>query len=106
MNKEEIGCGIITICEYDEYFLITSGNPATHDDAKIALDKCELINSYSAEELRQYKRKQMQLPKGKKGTGNAGLIKVAIISKNKISCKISSVDNQTSLVKVEVKIKK
>ncbi len=89
------GFGSIMIREFEDSYMLATGNKAGTNDLKPAVAKCEKINNLSRDELRKYKRTQRRLPPGKKGGGNIGLIQVALMAGNPIEYKTIKLDNDT-----------
>ena len=56
------------------------------------------------EELRDYKRKEINKPYSSSGGGNIGLIQVALTSDNPLNYKLTEMDNNTAFFAVCVKI--
>jgi len=100
------GFGSIIIKEYEDFFIFASGNMATKEDLEPVIKKCEIINSLSREELRDYKRKQRKMPPSKKGGGNIGLIQVALTADNPLRFKIIEVNENQFFYIVSVQVSK
>lgn len=81
------GYGSIFIREFEDKFILATGNRAGNDDIIPVIEKCKKINGLSRDGLRQYKRNQRRLPPSKKGGGNIGLIQVALMADNPIDYK-------------------
>ncbi len=101
-----VGVGTFLIQETESYYFFLLGNSVNPQDREILNDKCSRINSYNHEELRAYKRELRNLPAGDKGTGNIGLVQVALLSKNPIQFRLFDLDDKNSFYIVGVKIDK
>ncbi len=104
--SSNVGAGMMIITEFSDHFEIIAANPAKPKDAEKAKLKCDKINSCSKDELRAFRREQLKLPAGKTGNGNIGLIKVVLVSSNKISCSILHSDDNFSFIIFKMLIKK
>ena len=100
------GYGLFIIREYKDYYWILTGNKATSNDAFLAAEKCKTINSFSREELREYKRMLRRKPANDAGGGNIGLIQVALLSNNKIQYQINKIDENNSFLTIAVEVPK
>ncbi|MBN2892557.1 MAG: SiaB family protein kinase [Bacteroidales bacterium] len=100
------GYGIFIIKEYFDKFRLFAGNMAFKEDANIASEKCEKINSLSREELRQFKRDLRKQPSSQKGGGNIGLVQVVLTANNYIDHLLIEVDPSHSFLIFSVDISK
>ncbi len=100
------GFGIFIIREYAEKFQLISGNMAFVEDAKIAYDKCNKINTLSRDELRNMKRELRKRPAGQKGGGNIGLVQIVLTANNYIDNEIIDIDSHHSFLIFSVDINK
>ena len=103
---KQVGCGKLTIIEYDTVFLIVAGNPANEADAKELEKRGKEINGKSQEELREYKRIKMRELIKKSENGNIGLIKTAMISNNELDIVSKKVGEDEYYVSITVKLNK
>lgn len=100
------GFGIFLIKEYIDKFNLIAANMAFKEDAKIVLEKCELINNMKREELREYKRKLRKKPAGQKGGGNIGLVQVVLTANNKIEFWSKEVNDKHTFIVLSIDILK
>lgn len=100
------GYGIFIIKEYYDKFRLYAGNMAFSQDATIASEKCDKINTLSREELRQYKRELRKKPSSQKGGGNIGLVQVVLTANNEIDHQVISVDQNHAFLIFSVDINK
>ncbi len=105
-SGKEVGVGVLSISEFDDKYIFSTGNKIKNEGIFSMLDKCEYINSLNRENLRKYKRKQRKLPFGEKGNAHIGLIQVALISSNPITLNINPDKDDFSFLSVTVKINK
>ncbi len=103
---EEAGVGILTIQEFDDHFIFSTGNLVTNSQAEKISGKCEKINSLGREELREYKRVMRKLPAGAKGGGNIGLIQVVLTAGTPIEYALNRLDDDKFFYIVAIKILK
>ncbi len=87
------GFGSIFIREFEDSYMLATGNKAGEKDIQPVIEKCKKINGLSRDDLRQFKRAQRRLPPGKKGGGNIGLIQVALMANNPINYKTIELDD-------------
>lgn len=100
------GFGTIILKEFEDYYTLSSGNVAEKVDVMPVLKKCETINSFTREELRDFKRKQRKMPPSRKGGGNIGLIQVALMADNPLKYKVVEIDNDKFFYIISIKISK
>ncbi len=105
-EKKDVGVGSIFVEETSDSYKFVTANLLNNSDIDKITDKIELINSLDREELREYKREQRQLPSGKKGGANIGLIQISLTSQNPLDIEIKPVDDNHSLFSIGVKIDK
>lgn len=105
-TDNETGVGMIIIREVEDQYFMHTGNLISTKDAEIIIEKCEIINSLDRQGLREFKRKQRNLPPGEKGTANVGLIQVALTSENPLKFKMSSIDKESSFFSIMVTVNK
>jgi len=109
VSKEEenfTGYGLFILKEFNDYFWLLTGNKATNNDAFLAAEKCKTINSFSREQLREYKRMLRKRPVNEKGGGNIGLIQVALLSNNKLQYQITKLDENNAFLTIGVEVPK
>ena len=100
------GVGMIIIREVSDRFYLHTGNVIHISDAEEILEKCEIINTLDRQGLRDFKRKQRNLPRGTKGTANVGLIQVALTSENPLRFKMTPIDDDVSFFSIMVTVNK
>lgn len=105
-EDKNIGSGILSISEYDDHYLFTTGNKIQNKDIFSLFDKCEYINSLDRESLREFKRDQRKLPFGVAGHAHIGLIQVALASNNPLVFEITPAKEDFSYFSISVKINK
>lgn len=105
-HKDEQGVGTLTIKEFEDHFLFATGNIIDHKDAEIVIERCQKINSLNRKELREFKRKARNYAQSKIGSGNIGLIQVALTSRNKLQYKTIPLERDESYYIVAAKIDK
>ncbi len=98
------GFGIFLIREYSDKYELIAGNMAFKEDATIASEKCDKINTLSREDLRQYKRELRKSPSNQKGGGNIGLVQVVLTANNSITHQVIEVDTNHSFIIFSVDI--
>ena len=81
---KKIGCGKLVIIEYEKYFIMISSNPAKIEDIKRVQERVKEINSKNKDELRVMRREKIKEKARTEANGNIGLIKIAIVTGNKI----------------------
>jgi len=106
IGGRDTGCGKITIIEFESYFKMISCNPATENDVQTIKERSIQMNALNKEELRGLKRLRIREKTNKAGNGNIGLIKIAIISENKIGVETEIGNNNKNYVTISVKINK
>ena len=80
------------IKEIQENYLFITGNLIKNEDYEPLMKSVEHINSLNRDELRVYKRKQIEL--SEKGEQNCfGLIQIALISNHKLLTKAVEAEN-------------
>lgn len=100
------GMGILLIREIDDKYFLHTGNVIKKEDGEAIIEKCEIINTLDRQGLRDFKRKQRNMPRGQKGTANVGLIQVALTSENPLHFKMTPIDNDFSFFSIMVQINK
>ncbi len=105
-DNREIGMGSLILKEFDDSFLLITGNPVNNEFIIPILEKSEYINSLDRESLRQYKRDERRRPQGEKGNAHIGLITVALTSANPLDIEVNPIDEETSFFSIGVRIDK
>jgi len=104
-KSKRSGIGTMVISESGGYYYFYSGNVVSNVDIFPIIDKCEVINALDRKELREFKRKQRNLPFGEAGGGNIGLIQVALTSEYPLKIKLTPINDENSFFSICVKIK-
>ena len=102
----DAGVGSLVIAEYSEFYAFSTGNVVKNEDVVVIIEKIELINSLDRVQLREYKRKQRNLPQREKGNANIGLIQVALTSANPLDIEVTVIDDKYSFFAITVKVDK
>jgi len=105
-KAHEAGIGTVLIKEYDDFFLLITGNVAQPEDATAVVDKINKINSLTRENLRKFKREKRKLPRGLHGAAHIGLIQSALISGYELKSEKTDVENGMSYLTISVRINK
>jgi len=102
----DMGVGTMIIRDFDGYYEFSAGNRTTKDSIIPVMEKCDNINSMTRDKLREYRRLQRNMPAGKKGGGNIGLIQVALTASNPIEYALVKCEDGEYFYIVSVKINK
>jgi hypothetical protein len=100
LTNQKIGVGTMIIREMHDKLFLHAGNMINNEDAEKIIEKCEVINSLDRTALREFKRKQRNLPPGERGTANVGLIQVALTSENPLKFETTRVDENQSFFSI------
>lgn len=97
-SGETSGSGLLIIKYKGENYIFVTGNLIKNEDLKPLSETIEHINSLNREQMREYKRKQIELAElGKKNC--LGLIQIALVSGHNLKIKaIKAENNQTFLI--------
>ena len=106
MLDSRTGIGILIIREHDKHYSFHTGNKVLKKEVIPILEKAEIINSLDREGLREFKRKQRNLPRGERGNANVGLIQIALTSNNPLGIKSTDIDDDYAFLAIKVKIDK
>jgi len=106
-DEQEVGVGIIVLNEMNDCFKIISGNMIENDKIENLKKRCDLINSLSQEQLKDYfhkirKEKHLQSESG----ANLGFIEIARKSTRPLIYSISPLDSQLSFLTLTISIPK
>lgn len=104
-DGKKAGIGSMILGDDNGYYYLFAGNMVENEEVQKVIDKCETINSLDRNGLREFKRKQRNLPFGKMGGGNIGLIQVALTSDNPLQLKLTPIDENRSFLSILTKIK-
>ncbi len=104
-QDKKVGIGSMLIREENGCYFFYSGNVVNNKDIIPIIDKCNVINSLDRVQLREFKRKQRNLPRGEFGGANIGLIQIALTSDHPLDIKLTPITEETSFFSICVKIK-
>jgi hypothetical protein len=104
-TEKRVGIGSMLIREEDGCYYFYSGNLVKNKDIIPIIDKCDVINSLDRDELREFKRKQRNMPRGEFGGANIGLIQIALTSNHPLDIKVTPITEEDSFFSVCVTIK-
>jgi hypothetical protein len=106
IDGKNIGCGKLTIREFEDCYVMVSSNMAEKGDADYVVELCNEINRKSSDELRQMKRERIREQTSKRQNGNIGLIKIAIITKSKLKVQTKTISNDEVFISISTILKK
>jgi len=104
LTNQKIGIGTIIIRDVQNKLFLHAGNMINNKDVVEIIEKCEIINSLDRAGLREFKRKQRNLPPGERGTANVGLIQVALTSENPLKFETTRVDENQSFFSIIITV--
>lgn len=104
-EDKKVGIGSLVILEQNNNYHFYSGNVVSNVDIIPIIDKCDVINSLDREQLRDFKRKQRQLPRSEYGGANIGLIQIALTADNPIDIKLTPITEDKSFFSIGVTVK-
>lgn len=100
------GVGWFTIEEYENEYIISTGNLVLSEHKPILINNCVEINSLNEEELRELKRKTRTQACTRDIGAHIGLIQTGLISSNPLKVEFSEVDEKHSFFIIKVTIDK
>lgn len=100
------GVGCFSIDEFDDYFLVGTGNLILREHASILKKNCKEINSSNQEELRKLKRKTRSQASLRDVGPHIGLIQIGLLSGNPLDISFQEADKAHYYFKIKVKIDK
>jgi hypothetical protein len=104
-NRDKVGT--LVIVNTQDYYKLITGNLVNKAIVPKLLEKCEAINTFDREELREYKRQLRNNPRGEESKGaGIGLVQVALTSGNQLEMKIQDMEGDYSFYVVIVSVKK
>ena len=104
-NRDKVGT--LVILNTDEYYKLITGNLVFKASMPMLEEKCKIINSLDREELREYKRKLRNDPKGEESKGaGIGLVQAALTSGNQLEVKFKELPGDYAFYVIFVNIKK
>ena len=104
-NQDKVGT--LVIVKTAEYYRLITGNLVFNDDVSKLIEKCEIVNSLDRDELREYKRKLRNDPKGEESKGaGIGLVQAALTSGNKLEVKIKELNSEFAFYALFVDVKR
>jgi hypothetical protein len=105
-DNRDIGAGTITISESSSFYELSSGNLVDASAEKGIMERCDLINSMSPEDLKKFYKDARKKPvEGSQG-GNVGFIDMARKSGNPLVVRMDSVDEKLSFFTLSVRVDK
>lgn len=105
-NRDRVGT--LVIINTGESYQLMTGNLVYKKIVPELMEKCEKINSFDRDELREYKRQLRNAPKNEESKGaGIGLVQVALTSGNRVEMKVKEYANEFAfyVIVVNVKIK-
>ncbi len=105
-KSKRVGIGSILVIESQDTYHFFSGNVVKNPDIIPIIDKTDVINALDREQLRNFKRKQRNLPRSEFGGANIGLIQVALTADNPLNIKLTPLNEEESFFSLGVEIKK
>ncbi len=105
-NVQRIGVGELILKEHENHYQFTTTNQVKKTDAKILVERCELVNASDPSKLRELKREQRLNSPGEKFGARIGLIQAVMLSQNKLEYKTKEIDESYSYFSLTVKIDK
>ena len=105
IKGKNFGSGTMIIMDSNDYFIFTAGNVVSKQQKVQLEERANLINSLDRLGLRELKRKYRK--RGNEfGSGNIGLIQIALLSKNQLDVKFYPVEDDFYFFLISVKIQK
>jgi len=107
INGKELGVGIILFAEDDNNFSILSGNKIEKSKVDKLVSHLDHINEMDEAELKKFYKERLHSSseEDSKGAG-LGLIDIARKSKSKINYEILPIDQDNSLIKINITVGK
>lgn len=106
-DGKDVGVGIILFKEYDDTFMLTSGNQMKNSSRDRVVEKINRINELNQEQLKELYKEQRRKPQEDESKGaGLGLIEIARKSSDNINYKITEIDDENSFFVMNVKFKK
>jgi len=106
-DGKDVGVGIILFKEYDDTFMLTSGNQLKNSSRDRVVEKIQRINELNQEQLKELYKEQRRKPQEDESKGaGLGLIEIARKSSENINYKITEIDDENSFFVMNVKFKK
>jgi hypothetical protein len=107
INDKELGVGTILFAEDDNNFTIFSGNKIENSKVSKLINHLDLINSMDEAALKRFYKERLHSSseQDSKGAG-LGLIDIARKSRSKINYDVLPVDDNYSLIKIDINIGK
>jgi len=106
-DGKDVGVGIILFKEYENSFLLTSGNQLRNSIGQRVTSKIDKINELNKDELKELYIEQRRKPQEDESKGaGLGLIEIARKSAHKINYKITEINDESSFLVMNVKFNK
>jgi hypothetical protein len=106
IDGKNIGCGKLTIREFEDSYVMVSSNMTGKNDADNLVEICNEINRKNSDELRQMKREKIREQTSNEQKGNIGLIKVALITKSKLKVQTKTISSDEVFISISTILKK
>ncbi len=103
-QDKKIGIGSLVIMQEGKNYNFYSGNMVNNIDIIPIIDKCDVINALDRQQLREFKRKQRQLPRSEYGGANIGLIQIALTADNPIDIRLTPITEEKSFFSIGVTV--
>jgi hypothetical protein len=98
------GAGILVMKTESNFVTVAGGNLIENDHIEQLQKQCDQINSLNHEDLREYKRKELEIKMNEGKNSRLGFIQIAILSGNRIKIDIKKVDSEFSFIIISSKI--
>lgn len=106
LGESSTGVGTLAIAELNDDYTFFTGNTVYSKNIIPFVERCQMINSLNRDELRNFKRKQLNLPSGPHDTANIGLIQVALAADGSIDFEFTNIDKEFAFISITVKVSK
>jgi len=105
-DGKDLGVGTLVIGESDEHYIFATGNMIRNEHLEIIKIKCDLINSYNRDNLREYKRQQRNLLPGTNGGAHIGLVMVSLLTNMPLDVDFRTIDDKYTFFTIRVEVSK
>lgn len=106
-DQREIGVGIVTIGEDQDYYIVNSGNLVETVNTAPIIERCDYINGLDDAGLKLFHKEQRRMPQRPDKPGaNIGLIELKRRSGNPLEYDVREVDDENSFLTLSIKIDK
>ncbi|MFO7656895.1 MAG: SiaB family protein kinase [Bacteroidales bacterium] len=104
-NGVNSGIGWFTVSKKNNHFVLATGNLITKGDGLKLIRNCNEINSLNEKQLRELKRKTRSQAMERDVGAHIGLIQTSLLSKSKLDCKVTDLDDKHAYFIISVDIK-